>query len=80
MEIDPPLVFSNHAKRRMSSRGLTEHHVWYCMEHCSDEYPVGNYTIRVCQLPDGRNIKVRFRDASTNPIFIIDAFTFVGQQ
>lgn len=75
MELDISLEFSDHAKRRMLPRGLTERHIWYCLEHGCEEYKVGKDTVWGCQLPDGRNMKVRVRDASANPIYIIDAFT-----
>lgn len=77
MGTEPPLEFSDHAKRRMCSRGITEAHVWYCIHHHSGQYDVTKKEIAyVTKLPDGRNIKVRVRDGLKTPIYVIDAFSF----
>jgi hypothetical protein len=61
----------------MSSRGITAPHVWYCIVHHDKEYKVENDEITyVTKLPDGRNLKVRVRDGSRDPIYIIDTFSF----
>ena len=75
MEEDKSLSFSSYASSRMVSRGLTEYHVWYCRFHCNKKYEVKGDTVWECKLPDGRNIKVRVRDTSTN-LVVIDAFTY----
>ena len=74
---EPLLEFSGYAAHRMHARGITEAHVWFCVMKHTSEYKVGeNEIVYQCQLPDGRNIKVRVRDGSKNPIYVIDAFSF----
>ena len=76
--MDPSLEFSEYATRRMCARGITANHVWYCIVHSSNHYKAENDEIvYVTKLPDGRNIKVRVRDGTKNPIYIIDAFSFI---
>ncbi len=77
MEQGKTLEFFDYARRRMSSRGLTEAHVWFCMFHHDPkaEYKVGRDTVWPCVLPDGRNIKVRVEEGSNNKIIVKEAFT-----
>ena len=72
----PSLVFSDFALRRMSARGLAVYHILYCLNHQKGKYNVGKDTVWVCELPDGRNIKVRVQRDSESPIIVKDAFTF----
>ena len=74
MEQGKSLSFEPYGLSRMRSRGLTEFHIWYCRFHCVKEYQVKGDTVWKCKLPDGRNMKVRVRDTSTN-LVVIDAFT-----
>jgi len=77
--MDSPLEFSDYALRRMSQRNITREHVWYCINNHSkeEEYcPTSGEVVWMTKLPDGRNIKVRVRDGSKSPIFIIDTFSF----
>jgi hypothetical protein len=77
MATEPEIECSEYAIHRMSQRGIQEHHVWYCIVHHKDQYNVGGKElVYECKLPDGRNIKVRVRDGSKNPIYVIDAFVF----
>ena len=70
------LAISDYARRRMSTRGLNESHIWFCMFHHKNTYRVGRDTVWVCVLPDGRNIKVRVENENTNPIIVKDTFTY----
>jgi hypothetical protein len=79
MDNEPKFAFSDYALRRMQLRGISESHVWYCIVHHDndEEYCVGGKElVWKCKLPDGRNIKIRVRDGSANPLYIIDAFSF----
>lgn len=75
MEQVKSLEISDYARRRMSARGLSEAHVWYCMFNQKKTYKVGQETVWACALPDGRNMKVRVEDVSSNPIIVKDVFT-----
>lgn len=70
------LAISDYARRRMSPRGLNDSHIWYCMFHHKKEYRVGKDMVWVCILPDHRNVKVRVEYGSSNPIIIVDVFTY----
>lgn len=70
------LEFGDYAMRRMCDRQITDAQVWYCVNHHCKEYPVGSETVWQCQLPDGRNLKIRIRDGSANPIYVVDVFSF----
>ena len=77
------IQFTDYALHRMERRGVTREHVWYCVNHheSSEEYcPSKGELVWTTQLPDGRNIKVRIRDGSDNPIEVIDAFSFKGEE
>jgi len=71
------LEISDYARRRMSARGLSDSHIWFCMFHHQTTYRVGRETVWVCVLPDGRNIKVRVEDVNANPIIVKEAFTYL---
>lgn len=73
---DKSLVVIDYARRRMSARGLNDNHIWFCMFNHKNTYKVGQETVWVCVLPDGRNIKVRVEDENTNPIIVKEAFTY----
>lgn len=75
MEQGQILIISDYARRRMLARGLNDYHVWYCRFHHKEEYKVGKVTVWVCRLPDHRNIKVRVKYDSSNPIIVLDVFT-----
>ena len=68
MEREKALEISDYARRRMFTRGLNENHIWFCLFNHKKEYRVGRDMVWECKLPDGRNMKVRVRDASTDPI------------
>ena len=76
MEQNRILDFTDYARARMSSRVLTEAHVWFCRFNHTNTYKVGKETVWECKLPDGRNMKVRVRDAFATPIIVVDAFTY----
>lgn len=75
MEQEKSLDFTEYARARMDARGLKEGHVWFCMFNQTHTYNVGGDTVWECKLPDGRNMKVRVRDAFASPIIVVDAFT-----
>ena len=77
MEQGKDLEISDYARRRMSARGLSDSHIWFCMFNHKNTYRVGQDTVWVCVLPDGRNIKLRVEDVKSNPIIVKDAFTYV---
>jgi hypothetical protein len=76
MEQDFSLVLSSYARSRMSARGLNEAHVQYCCLNKRKTYKVGGNVVWEAKLPDGRNIKVRVKDVSANPIIVVDVFTY----
>lgn len=79
MPPETDLEFSDYALRRMAKRLITEAHVWYCIVHHDEnvEYcPANGEVVWRTVLPDGRNIKVRVREGSSNPMHVIDAFSF----
>lgn len=75
MGTEPQIEYCEYATHRMCQRGIQEHHVWYCIVHHENCYNVGGKDlVYECKLPDGRNLKVRVRDGSKNPVYVIDAF------
>ena len=76
MEQNVSLYFTGYARSRMSARGLNETHVWFCRFNKHHTYKVGRDTVWESKLPDGRNIKVRVKDDSANPIIVVDVFTY----
>jgi hypothetical protein len=76
MEQETPLEISDYAYRRMSRRCLSVYHIWYVRFHHEREYKVGDDTVWMGKLPDGRNVKVRVGDTNSNPIIVNDAFTY----
>lgn len=70
------LVFTAYAQSRLSARCLNEAHVLFCRDNKHHTYKVGANTVWESELPDGRNIKVRVKDDTANPIIVIDVFTY----
>jgi hypothetical protein len=69
------LHYSNHAKRQMRRRGITEQEVEYCLQNYDITYPGrAGATIYKGYVQSGKRIKVVIND-STEPKVIITAAT-----
>ncbi len=75
MVSDKPFEFTTYARSRMQARSLTENHASFCIFHHDHTYVVKGIKAWVCKLPDGRTMKVKTKENTTN-LIIIDVFTF----
>ena len=71
-----PLEFSDHAKRRMQQRNISEDQVHYALKYRDNVYKHGKCETHVAGLPPHGNpiIKVKVRIPYSNPLFIVDVF------
>ena len=70
-----PFEFTTYARSRMQARSLTENYVLFCISHHNDTYVVKGIKAWICKLPDGRTMKVKTKETTTN-LIIIDVFTY----
>lgn len=69
-------VITNYAEKRMERYGLKRGHIEYIIKYTASSYKTHGDTVHKSDLPDGRTIKVRIRQASQ--IEIVDAFQVIG--
>lgn len=63
---------TEHAGKRMDSRHISDDDVRYIVENKESMYDTRGDTVFVGHLPDGRFVKVRVFDPTSNPMLVVD--------